>query len=297
MGKKVLITGSTGFIGRHLIPKILKNGYEVLEITRSYSKSIECFGERTSKIEINDLLFKEKISEFDPEYVIHLAAYLTSSDEWKDIEKLVNSNILVLAKILNAVSVTNIKLFINTGSFSEYFYGNDTYEPAYFYAATKTASRSLVNYYSKAYNFKQVTVVPYTIYGGNDSNKKVIDIMIDSLNYKLPVDLSPGEQILDFIYIDDVIDFYLLLLERESLIDDKTNFQLGTGKGHTLREVAHLIEVISHKKVNINWGGKSYRNSDIMFAIANLKNSKSMLGWSPKITLEKGLEKLFVKIQ
>lgn len=291
MQKKVLITGSTGFIGRHLVPKLIGNNFQILEITRSIEKSTQLFGDSTSKVQVSDALFKEKIKKFDPEIVIHLASYLTSSDELSHVEKLIESNLLFLAKVLDSISETNLKLFINTGTFAEYFKGGDELIPAYFYAATKTASRSLIEYYSNTYNFIYTNVIPYTIYGGNDSNKKILDLIKDSLDSREALDLSPGEQILDFIHINDVIDFYYKLLLNYSKIKNKSVFKLGTGKGHTLKEVASIIQDLTSKRVNINWGGKKYRKSDVMYAVADTSDAYNLLNWKPKISLNDGIKK------
>lgn len=292
MQKKVLITGSTGFIGRHLVPKLIVNNFQILEITRSIEKSTQLFGDSTSKVQVSDALFKEKIKKFDPEIVIHLASYLTSSDELTHVEKLIESNLLFLTKVLDSISETNLKLFINTGTFAEYFKGGDELIPAYFYAATKTASRSLIEYYSNTYNFNYTNVIPYTIYGGNDSNKKIIDLIIQSLDSSLPLDLSPGEQILDFIHINDVVDFYCELVLNYAEIKNKSIFKLGTGKGHTLKEVASIIQDLTSKRVNINWGGKKYRKSDVMYAVADISPREKILGWEPKVTLAEGIKEL-----
>jgi len=290
--KKVLITGSTGFVGRHLVPKILNRGHIVLEITRSTSKSLELFGKKTFKIDINDSLLKEKIIEFKPEIVIHLASYLSASDQFVDILKLIDANLLFLSKLLNAVSEIHLDLFINTGSFSEYRNGDEELIPAYFYAATKTASRSIVDYYSNNYGFKQTTIIPYTIYGGNDSQKKIIDLIVDSIHSEASLDLTPGGQVLDFIHINDVTDFYLFLVENASLIDNNQVYKLGTGTGHTLREVAQLVEEITQQKTKINWGAKDYRKSDVMYAVANVDKQKKEFNWTPKTSLIEGLKKM-----
>lgn len=287
---KILITGSTGFVGRHLVPKILNCNHQVLEITRSISKSSKLFGDKTIKIEIDDPLLKEKVLEFDPNIVIHLASYLTSSDHWDDIQKLIETNLLFLSRILNVVSNTNLSLFINTGTFAEYRDGNNELQPAYFYAATKTASRAILDYYSNTYNFKQVTIIPYTIYGGIDSQKKIIDLIFDSLNSDIPLNLTQGDQILDFIHIHDVTDFYCLLIKNISKIKNKAVYKLGTGHGNSLRQLSKLIEEITQKKANICWGGKPYRTSDVMYAVAT--NNYKLLDWEPKISLKEGIENL-----
>lgn len=291
MKDKILITGSTGFVGKHLVEKLFKEGHTILEITRNKTKSSELFGDMTSKIEVNDINFNNKIIEFNPSIVVHLASYLTSSDKWDDVKKLIESNILFLSKLLNTVSKLNLDLFINTGTFAEYFKGDDDFNPAYFYAATKTASRSILNYYANAYNFKQSTVVPYTIYGGNDSSKKIIDLIFESTKTEKKLELSPGEQILDFIHIDDVTSFYQHLIKHKKEIPNKTNFKLGTGIGHNLQQVSSIIESVTNKKTNINWGGKEYRQSDVMYAVADLHEIKDKLTWNPKISITEGIKK------
>jgi nucleoside-diphosphate-sugar epimerase len=289
MNNKILITGSTGFVGRNLVPKLVAEGFEILEITRDISKSTNLFSSTTTKIQSNDPDFKEKIVEFNPNIVIHLASYLTSSDEWEDVKKLIDSNIVFLSKVLDSVSSSNLKLFINTGTFAEYYNGDDELLPAYFYAATKTASRSILDYYSNAYDFKQITIVPYTIYGGKDSQKKIIDIIHDSTLSIKPIDLTPGDQVLDFIHIDDVTDFYALVIKSINKLPEKVVFKLGTGIGYNLKHIASFIEEIKNVKTNINWGGREYRKSDVMYAVSNISVIKSILEWEPKISLKEGL--------
>jgi nucleoside-diphosphate-sugar epimerase len=290
---KILFTGSTGFVGKNLMPKIISEGHEVLELTRSIEKSTELFGNKTTKLKITDTKFKNKILDFKPEIVIHLASYLTSSDKLEDVNKLLDANIYFLSKVLDAVSAVNLKLFINTGTFAEYFKGDNNLEPAYFYAATKTASRAFVDYYATAYQFKQCTIVPYTIYGGKDSQKKIIDIIYDSTLNSTPLDLSPGEQVLDFIHIDDVTGFYLSLLKNLKKVPNKKVYHLGTGTGTTLIELSSIVEKFSGKSANINWGGKSYRPRDIMYAVANT-NEIVKINYFHMIDLNEGV-KMYLK--
>jgi len=287
---RVLITGSTGFVGRHLVPKLLQANHQVLELTRDSEKSARLFGDNTQKYQLDEQQenLTATINTFQPEVVIHLASYLTSLDDYNSLNKLLNSNIQFFCRLLDALKETDLKLFINTGTFAEYYKGDDTFDPAYLYAATKTATRSFLDYYSKVYNFKQATVVPYTIYGGNDTQKKVIDIIFDSIDSETPIDMSPGEQILDFIHIDDVVDFYLTLLDKINELPEKSNFKLGTGVGHTLKDVASIIESITGKKTNINWGGKEYRKSDVMYAVAEKPET---MHWNYKIGIEQGIDK------
>lgn len=293
----VIVTGSTGFVGRHLVAKLIFEKYQILELTRNIDVSTQLYGDNTKKFLIDDdqdALVKT-IEEFKPDLIIHLASFLTSLDDYNSLNKLLDSNISFFCRLLDALKNSNLKLFVNTGTFAEYHTGDTNFDPAYLYAATKTASRSFLDYYSKVYDFKQTTVVPYTIYGGKDTQKKIIDIIYDSTTSKIPIDLSPGEQVLDFIHIDDVTNFYMMLIKNTNGLPEKSNFMLGTGVGHTLKQVAIMIEGITHKKTNINWGGKQYRNSDVMYAVADLISINKFIAWHPNILLKVGIEKSITK--
>lgn len=291
---RILITGTTGFVGRHLVPKLLNIGHEILELTIEPLLSTKLYCDSTIKYTITDDQqgLTENIESFNPEIVVHLASFLTSADDYQSQTKLLCTNILFFCRVLDAIKNSDLKLFINTGTFAEYFKGDGEFEPAYLYSATKTASRSFLDYYCKVYSFKQTTVVPYTIYGGNDTQKKIIDIIFDSIVSKTPIDLSPGEQVLDFIHIDDVTDFYIHLINNIEILPQKSNFKLGTGIGRTLKQLAEIIETSTKKKTNINWGGKPYRPTDVMYAVADISNQSNLLDWTPKIELLNGIETL-----
>ncbi|MCD4698872.1 MAG: NAD(P)-dependent oxidoreductase [Bacteroidales bacterium] len=296
---KILVTGATGFVGKNLLPKLIKEGHEIFEITIEPELSKQLYNNSTYQFYFqyeNLEELRKAVESFKPEVVIHLASYLTASDETSDMRKLLDANIYFLCIILDVLKQSGAKWFINTGSFAEYYKGDGQLDPAYLYTATKSASRVFVDYYSKAYDFNYITVAPYTIYGGKDTQKKIIDIIYDSLNSETPLDLTPGNQVLDFIHLDDVTDFYLLLVHNLEKINNKTNFQLGTGIGHTLQDLVKIIEIQTGKKANINWGGKQYRLRDVMYAVANISLQHHLFGWKPAIPLERGV-KMFLKVK
>ena len=288
---RIIITGSTGFVGRNLIPKLIKDQHHILELTRSIEKSRSLFGDMTLKLELSSSQekLKNKIKDFSPEICIHLASYLSSSDEFLEAGKLFNSNIKFLINLLDCFKFCDLEYFINTGTFAEYSKNDSQLSPAYLYAATKSASRIFLDYYSEFYEFKYLTIIPYTIYGKKDSNKKILDIIYDSLDSDQPIDLSPGNQILDFIHINDIVYYYRNLIKNISLHDNKTVYKLGTGTGHTLKDLAKIFENLTNKKANIKWGALKYRKNDIMLAVS--PNNK-IFDKNP-ISLEEGV-KLYI---
>jgi CDP-paratose synthetase len=277
---KVLVTGGTGFVGKNLIPLLQKEKKieEIFLLVRNKEKVKKLFDDNKIKV----ITLEEDFEEVIVDKVIHLAAYLTSLDTRENIEKLIDSNLKFGTLVLDYVKNKKIKEFINFGTFAEYQFGNKL-KSAYLYSATKTAFRSILDYYSETYKFKYYNVIPYTIYGGEDTQKKVIDYIKDS--FIKEVNMTAGEQILDFIHIDDVCDFIIKLLLRNNEIPDKQEFFLGTGKGTSIRELSKILEKKYNKTCKINWGKLSYRPNDIMYAVAPIGNNLKYLNWKASILL------------
>lgn len=289
--KKILITGATGFIGRNLVNKIDKHRYALSLLVRDKNKAVEIFGKGHDYIEFNEnnLSYKNKIKKFNPGIVLHLASLLTSEFNTVTLKKLLDANIKFGALVLDALLDTEVEYFINTGSFSEYYSGASILDGAYLYSATKIAFRYILEFYRKIKDFKVFNLIPYTIYGPCDTRKKAMDYIIGSLDNKTPVDMTDGFQVLDFIFISDVVNFYLNLIERIHKIRDGCEYHLGTGVGTSIREVAAMAEQLSGKRTNINWGVRSHRARDIMRAVAPVEKTIKDLGWKPKVTLKEGL--------
>jgi nucleoside-diphosphate-sugar epimerase len=286
--KRILVTGSSGFLGSALVSKLLDSGNHVLSIARETTiKSSHAVNYQVCLLTQTDI-----IQDFNPQIVINLATYSSSGDDLETQYKIIDSNIVFLSNLLLVIKHLKIELFINTGTFAEYFSNDDEFDPAYFYSATKTAGRFLIKYFSKSYSFKTVSVVPYSIYGPNDKRKKLIHALLDSLESDLPVKTTEGKQVLDFVYIDDVVRAYSALIDKADSVEDGLVFRIGTGKGVTIRELVIEIELITGKKANILWGEIPYRKRDIMLAIADITTAKSKLDWEPECNLHDGLSKM-----
>ena len=96
--------------------------------------------------------------------------------------------------------------------------------------------------------------------------------------------MSPGEQVMDFIHVDDVIQLCVELLKQTPSIP-KEDIHVGTGRGITLKETAHLISSLSGKQTNIEFGGLPYRDDEKMVNIAPIENNRF---WKSTISIEQG---------
>lgn len=293
---KLLITGTTGFVGRHLVKELEKNpDYEILSVSRDIVRAKQLFDNK--RIQYCTISDRNLITAFNADVVIHLASKLTSSNSTKILDDLIDSNIRYGVHLLDTLkNCSGLKLFLNFGTSAEYRLGADKVNNAYLYSTTKSAFRVFLDYYSELCGYKYLHIVPFTIYGGESSQKKIIDLIKDSLNSDEPQKMSAGEQILDFIHVDDVANFVIFLLNntaRTELLHNGETLFLGTGKGTSLRQLATEIEKAAQSRCNIVWGARPYRDRDIMHAVAPIGKLIDM-GWRPSISLKNFLASDFL---
>jgi CDP-paratose synthetase len=137
-----------------------------------------------------------------------------------------------------------------------------------------------------------VTAVPYSVYGGLPTIKRIMDYMMEAKDAEHPVDMTVGEQVLDFIHVDDIVEFYMAVIKKlDKFLDLEQGyeFHLGTGRGYTLREVSQMLESIIGHPLNIRWGGRQYRERDTMYAVAPISYNSDVDLWKSSIPLYKGL--------
>lgn len=292
---KVLLTGITGFVGQNLMPMLQKEcsgdtfmtmNLDIKEAEEKYPASPYA---NFTHVGIDDF---KAVEVFNPEVVIHLATVTTARNDTEIIVPIIRANVEFGVLLLDALTrCPAMKLFVNTGSFAEFRYGNGDFDAAYLYTASKTAFRSFVNYYSTLCGFRYITAIPYSVYGGKMTVKRLMDYIKESMDAEIPVDMTPGEQVLDFIHVDDIAGFFthvLKNLDKALSVPNGTDFHLGTGKGTSIRELAEIMERKYGKKCNINWGGRLYRERDIMYAVAPIAKNMPLMGWKAKVGISEG---------
>jgi CDP-paratose synthetase len=290
---KILITGASGFVGKYLLKELKKTEHELVILYRGKVGSILAGNEERNcqYIDIKEANWMELVQASQPEMAIHLAAHLTSADDRDAIQQLVDGNILYGTQLLSALKNTPLRYFIHTGTFAEYHSNDYNTDPAYLYAAMKTAFRSVMRYYQTTGDFRIINIIPFTIYGGIDTKKKLIDYIYDSTRNDDKIKMSPGEQVLDFIHIDDVVGLYLSIVEQISQFKEPyTELRLGTGNGTTPRQIANLIEELTGRKTNIEWGGLPYRKKDTMYSVADRNLPSEYISWVPAKDIKQGLK-------
>lgn len=297
MNNKIVITGATGFVGSNLTTFFLNKNYEVYLIVRPNS-DLYNLDIKNSKLkvfkydnELNSLISFFK--EVNPICTFHLASNFIAEHQPTDIDSLVASNISFGLHLLEAMKEANVKTLINTGT-SWQHYNNDDYNPVCLYAATKQAFESLIEYYVQAEGFKVITLKLFDTYGETDTRPKLINLLNKFADENTELNMSAGEQFLNLVHIDDVCQaFYvgLQLLDTEGCHGHHF-FAVSSDRNYKLKEVIELFEVVSEKKIKVNWGGKPYRKREVMFV---WDKGVRLPHWKPNLSLEEGLSKYKTK--
>lgn len=288
-----LITGATGFVGSHLTKRLISEGWQVYILTREkshLSKMLEGTQAVTLVHDGSSQGIIDCVSSAKPTVVFHLASLFISEHASKDIESLIESNILFGTQLLEAMSVNEVKKIINTGTSWQNF-NNEEYNPVCLYAATKQAFEAILEYYIQACDMKAVTLKLFDTYGPEDHRQKLFSLLNKVAKTGELLDMSMGEQLIDLVYIDDVVEAYIvaaqLLIDNESLQHEK--YVVSSGHNLSLREVVELYIRTTGKNISVNWGARPYRSREVMNPWTN---GLLLPGWHPLIALSEGLKKI-----
>lgn len=276
MRRRCLVTGATGFVGSNLCKKLIEQNWDITIICRKSSK-LDNLEEIKNRINIfeydNDL--KTMINFFKEnnfEVVFHLASLFIAEHESKDVDNLLNSNIVFGTHLLEGMKESENKLLINTGT-SWQHYNSEEYNPVDLYAATKEAFEKIIKYYVEVEGIRCVTLKLFDTYGENDKRPKLINLLNKFADEGKELDMSLGEQKLDLVHIDIVTDTFIkayeLLKDNEEIKNEV--YGVSSGKQISLRGIVENFERETGKKLKINWGARLYRRREVMEPIKTLK--------------------------
>lgn len=297
INRSLLVTGASGFIGSCLVRRLLKDGYVVHVVMR--------FTSDTSLVdEFRDSLcihyhdgstagLVDIVSSAAPSAVFHLASLFLSEHTTEDVEQLVNSNMMFATQLVEAMSVNNVKLLVNTGT-SWQHYQNMDYNPVCLYAALKQAFECVLRYYVEAHRFQVITLSLFDTYGPGDRRPKLFNIFKRASISDEPLAMSAGAQLIDLVYIDDVVNAFLVAyhkIQDESFPSMET-FALSSGTPLPLLEIAKVYENITRQRLNITWGGRSYRAREVMVPWTSFE---TLPGWCPEIDLIDGIRRTILE--
>jgi nucleoside-diphosphate-sugar epimerase len=297
--KKVLITGGTGFVGTSLAKSILSKDYDV-HILIEPNSNLWRLQNITKLIAVHeiDLLDFEKvkslIKNLKPELIFHLASFGGMPNQL-DQKKVFGINFYGTVNLLNASKSVGFECFINTGSSSEYGIKNTTMaestvlEPVSDYGVSKAAATQFCLKEAIFNKLPIYTLRPFSVYGDFEMPTRLIPSILCNATLNKQIKLSCRNNVRDFVYIQDVVDCYLAIAEKNPT--SQHIFNAGTGVQSTIQDVVETTEKLFNKKLDVVWDQQISRPWEPKRWQADISKSKSVLGWKPKYGLENGLKK------
>lgn len=282
-GKNILLTGGTGFLGSHLLPNLVRKGYNVTLLKRSFSNTwrIKDILPQIKSYDIDKVDIERIFCENEIEGIIHLA---TDYGKKKDVNQMSKANIELPTELLALGTKYGINFFVNTHTFADNKYS--------LYSAMKSAFIEIARFFIANYEFEFINMKLEYMYGERDDYTKFIPFVIKSILEDKEIKATMGKQKRDFIYVKDVVDAYLKVLDNlGSLNEEFMEFEIGTGKSVSLNYFISKIEEEISKKANIKWGIIPYRKNEIFDSKARIEKAKKYLKWYPKYDVRSGLKK------
>lgn len=246
----ILIVGAGGYIGRHFLYSAKKHA-SCYVMNRESISSLSFSGE-SIVYDYNSLPQVLNLYKFD--VIINFATEYYGSDP----SKLVDSNIKLPLILLEYLKIHK-GVYINIGSYWEWSLSVKKVAGVNPYGILKASVSHLLNYY-RAYGINCIDVKLYGVYGENDHRKKIIDIIIDAARREREIELSAGEQILNLVHVDDVVNTLNDIIKSNSSANDA--IAIASNKEYKLKEIVAMVDLI--KKVKISKNILSYRDDEVM---------------------------------
>jgi UDP-glucose 4-epimerase len=271
-----LVTGAAGFIGKHLVRRLLDEGYDVISFDIR-----ECnLGTKIIRGDIVSFDFEEILKGVD--VVFHLASLLGTSELFHRIIESERVNVLGTLNLLEAMRKKNVKKIIFTSKPN--FWKHNVY------TITKQTCENYLEMYQSVFGFQSIIVRPYNIYGPAEEvteYRKAIPYFIMAALKGEPLEIfGNGEQMMDAIYIDDAVE----ALIRTAEIAPKDIVEIGTSKPVKVKDLAEKILDLTNASSSIVYVPMRRGEGNNHDICAN-GNMSRLLGFSPRITLDEGLKK------
>ncbi|AHA75651.1 NAD-dependent epimerase/dehydratase family protein [Bacillus thuringiensis] len=296
--RRILITGGHGFIGSHLVKRLLKEGAHVFILAREHAnlwrlkkvlKNIQVWnGDIINAVEVQTI-----VKQIQPDYVFHLAADTEHSLQDNSISK-IKTNIIGTTNIMEAVRLIGCKKVINLGSSSEYgvtintINENTPLNPQEIYGITKAAATQIAHHIAERSKINIVTLRPFNIFGEGASSKNLFTYIILQLIRDKEVHLTHCTQTRDYCYIENIVTGLILAATNTGIKNEI--FNIGSGETHPLKFFVEKIFQHFNSQRKPLYGHIPYSLQERLEVTSDVQKIKNKLNWKVVVSLEEGIK-------
>ena len=297
---RITVTGGAGFIGSHLVDRLIEDGHTVQVIDNLYTGNKEFVHSKAQFVEldIRDPKLYSVLEEFRPDYIFHEAAQTEVSTSMSDPMLDCDINLMGLINLLNAAVKLDVKKFLMPSSAA--VYGNlDTLplneemigNPSSFYGLTKLTTEHYLRIYHEAFGLPYICYRYSNVFGprqGNGGEGGVISIFAKAIVQGSPIIIyGDGKQTRDFIYVDDVVEANILGMQHQ--VTGICN--VSTGISSSVNLLVDEFRNISGKDIEVVYDKP--RLGDIRDSVLATDKSEKELLFTAKYNLHDGLIKTY----
>ena len=303
---RILVTGGAGFIGSHLVDRLIAEDLEVVVLDNLQGGKLGNIRQHIDKKNFrfvrddirNSDLVKDLVRDVDA--VFHHAAIVSVPQSIEDPALVNDVNVNGTLNLLKASLDSNVKRFIYASSCAVYgdvenlpIKENSELKPLSPYGVSKLAAESYVKVFYKVFGLETVCLRCFNVYGPRQvygPYSGVITQFIDRLEKDLPlVIFGDGEQTRDFVHVRDVVEANMLTLKDRGIIGEASN--IATGAATTINQLAKILLEVTHK-TRLRLIHTEPRRGDIRHSVADISRAKKELRYEPRISLKEGLKEL-----
>ena len=289
--RRALVTGASGYVGSHLARRLLAAGWEVHVLLRAGSALpitttapaliVHRFGGDTA-----DLV--RIMQQAAPDVVFHLAAVFVAEHRPQDVAPLVQANLLFATQLAEAMRLAGVRMLVNTGTAWQH-YGDRDYDPVNLYAATKQAFEAILAYYINAHAFRVATLVLFDTYGPDDARPKLMTALWRAARSGERLAMSSGRQLLDLVYVDDVVDAYIAAADALRMAaPGQVHYRVSSGAPLRLTELVAAFEAAAGVPIAADWGARPDRPREMLLPWTGCAPPP---GWQPQVALADGIRR------
>jgi nucleoside-diphosphate-sugar epimerase len=284
---RVLVTGGTGFIGRHLVRALAADGEDVHVLTRASSQrrpqapeGVTIHALTRPSVDVAGV-----IDEVRPTTVFHLATHFVARHRPDELADMVDSNVTLGTVVAEGAVRVGARLVHATSAWQHF--GGAEYSPVSLYAAMKQAFVDVLRYFQDVESLDAREVCLFDTYGPNDDRGKLVGVLLDHARQGSALTMSSGKQLVDLTHVDDVV---AALRAADAHDGDLRRLVARNGSPVTVRELVGIVEEISGRTLDVTWGAREDRPREMT---EDWIVAADDIGWRPQVALRDGLAELW----